>query len=468
MKFYDALTTSDSLTANGRETHSTSGSFVLDFFGAMGSSRGQDLSGLFLRAYGEDRDLALRCLQFLRDPRGGMGERDQFRNCLRALARVNPADATAIANKIPNVGRWDDMKALLGTEVQNHAVTMWGHALTVDADGLAAKWMPRKGEVFNLVRKYFDLKPKHLRKILVGLTNVVETKMCNREWSDIVYSKLPSRAQLIYRKAFARNDGQRYEDYLSALESGEAKVNSAVLFPHEILHSVATFGWYGEYSPSKLAEAQWKGLPDYLEGKGSILPIVDVSSSMDCNLHGSSATCMQVSIALGMYLAERCDAAFKDHFITFSDKPSLQKLVGSTLVERANNLKRADWAGSTNIDAAFRLILDQAVKHNVPQEAMPSKVLILSDMEFNGNYSRNTPVSAGLRSKFKAAGYTMPQVVFWNLHARPGNVPIKTHASGMALVSGYSPAIMKSILSGKSYEPLDLVREAVCIDKYDY
>ena len=47
---------------------------------------------------------------------------------------------------------------------------------------------------------------------------------------------------------------------------------------------------------------------------------------------------------------------------------------------------------NTDLQATFKLILDQAVKHNVPVSEMPTKVLILSDMEFDsaisGDYDR--------------------------------------------------------------------------------
>lgn len=466
--FYEALTTGDSFTDNGRATNSTSGSFIVDFFGAMGSSRGQDLSGLFARAFGESEELAVRCLLFLRDPRGGMGERAQFRNLVVELPE---AIAQRVIQKIPEIGRYDDLSVFVGTKLEEVAMEVWVSAITVERNGLAAKWAPRKGPVKEAMRKYLGVSPKVLRKLLVETTNVVENKMCARQWDEIEYDKLPSRAQMIYRKAFNRHDPEGYQEYLDKLEKGEAKINSAVLYPHEIVHSIKQVSWnLGTYTSSTLAEAQWKALPDYVKGM-KVLPMVDVSGSMGCGAgRGSYVTCMDVALALGLYCSDRSSEAFRDLMLTFSANPRLHKITGDTLADKLNGMCRADWDMNTDISAALSRVITHAERHDVPKEDMPEVLLILSDMEFDAasRYGTNDTISQEVTRRYADSKYDMPRIVFWNLNARPGNVPIKVRDSGMATVSGFSPAVMKAVLSNSRFDPLQLVKDTVCVPKYNY
>jgi hypothetical protein len=451
-KLFNAMTTSDSLTENGAITHSTSGSFVVDLFGAMGSMRGQDVIPLFVRAYAEDADLALRCIQFCRDVRGGMGEREHYRKVVSFLIHNDPDVAEKLIQKTPLIGRFDELKVFVGTKLEKQAMQFWLESI-ITRNQLAAKWAPRKGPVFNAMRRLLGVKPKTLRKLLVENTNVVETKMCKQEWDDIEYSKLPSRAQMIYKNAFAKHDNERYIDYLEGLENGTEKVNSATLYPHEVASK----------NVGALEEAQWKALPDYVED-GSFLPVVDTSYSMDqpaCKGY----TCMDISISLGLYLAKYNKSSFKDHFITFSERPTLQVLNGTNLATNKHLLKTCDWGYSTDLYSVFNLVLSSAKARNLDKEEMPDSILILSDMEFNEAIPGKTNFES-IKSLYKDSGYDLPRLVFWNLNAREGNVPIKVSDEGTMLVSGFSPAVMKSILKNEVKSPLDLVRASVCIDKY--
>lgn len=455
---FNAMTNGDARTANGAVTNSTSGSHLVDLFGRAGSSRGTDLTGLFHEALKEDEDLAIRMLMYVRDPRGGYGERKHFRQWLAHLVTILPEQVSKrVIQRVPEIGRFDDLIPVIekGGNLARYAIAVWIRAIAVNKNALAAKWMPRKGKIFNAVRRFMQVPPKTLRKLLVETTNVVETKMCEREWDKIEYDKLPSRAQLIYRKAFNRNDGTRYQEYLSDLEAGDSKVNSSVLYPYEVLVK----------SEGALQQAQWESLPDYVEG-GVFLPVIDVSGSMYCSTSVQGVTALDAAMSLGIYLAERNKSVFKDQFVTFSERPQMHSLVGRTLRERCNNLRTADWGMSTNIDSVFTQILSKAVEHNLSNDDLPDAVIILSDMEFN--YCGGRPVSEKVKARFEKYGYKVPKQVFWNLHSRAGNVPVKVDQHGTVLVSGLSGAVMKSVLSNKVLTPLDMLKETLLVPKYDY
>ena len=447
------------LTANGAETYASSLDACVDFFFLAGSSRGKDISAPFIKAMYQDKDVALRILQWMRDVRGGAGERKQFRDLLHLMITDDmPQEAVvAVIHKIPELGRWDDLHGLFGTKYEFQALHLILTALKA-GNALCAKWTPRKGVVFNTIRKLLKVTPKQLRKTLVNMSNTVEQKMCAKLWNEIEFGKLPSIASSRYSNAFARNS-VNYAEYKAGLESGEEKINAGAIFPHDIVTNVMR-------GQSDIADAQWKALPDYLEGTTeNILPVVDVSGSMCCPVGGeSNVTCMQAAISLGIYLAERNKGVFKDKFITFSESPAFQEIKGSNLKERVHNLERADWGFSTNLQEVFKTVLKVAVSNELHMREMPSTILILSDMEFNSAcHSTNLEV---IKARYERAGYTIPKLVFWNLRGRVGNSPARANEENTALVSGFSPAIMKSVLSGEDFTPRGIMLETVMVDRY--
>ena len=332
--------------------------------------------------------------------------------------------------------------------------------------------MPRQGEVAYKLRKAFSMTPKGWRKMLVSLSNTVEQKMCAKQWHEIEYGKLPSKAAAMYQNAFKRNDEARYNRYVEGLQKGTEKINAGAIFPHDVVLSA-------KRGNDKVATEQWKALPNYMEESGeNILPMIDVSGSMTCGINGggysANVTCMDVAIALGIYCSERMNGLFKGHYLSFSERPVLGKVQGTTLANRVRNVQGKHVGYSTNFQAGFDLILETAIQNNLKQEDLPTMVLVLSDMEFNqaeggmfGRRSEKTNFQV-LRKKFKQAGYEMPKMVFWNLNGREGNMPVTIHDSGTALVSGFSPAILKSILSAKTVTPVDIMLDTVMVDRYNF
>jgi len=334
----------------------------------------------------------------------------------------------------------------------------------------AAKWMPRKGKVASKLRNYLGFSPKQYRKTLV---NLIETAMCSGNWDAIEYGKIPSVAASRYQKAFWKNDESRYSEYVESLKKGEAKINAGAVYPYDIIKGMK----YGDVSVST---EQWKALPNYFEDADGelILPMVDTSGSMETPAGGNkTVTCMDVALSLGIYISERNLGPFENAFLTFSGSPELQYLTGD-LQSRLTQLRRAYWEMNTNLEAAFDLILQQGIKNNLKDSDMPTKILILSDMEFDsatgtggwGN-SNKTPWNPSahemIEEKFSKAGYNMPQIVFWNIQSRNGGIPVSFDTKGTALVSGFSPSIMKSLLGGTIESPIQIMDKTILDERYE-
>lgn len=459
--FMNAMKTNDALTENGAVTHSTSGQANVDFFFKVGALRGQDDKALkaYILGASENVDLATRILLYARDVRSGQGERSLFRTILKHLCQKNTELAARVLTKVPELGRWDDVHVAFGTALEGQAIAMILDALA-KGDSLCAKWTPRKGEVYTKLWKAAELTPKQLRKILVSLSNTVEQKMCARKWDEIEFGKLPSLASSRYQKAFGRRAPEAYGNYIKALQKGEAKINAGAVYPYDIIKNLRN-------GNATVANEQWKALPNYMEGSDElIIPVVDVSGSMQSPANRSDyngVSCKDVAISIGMYIAERNEGPFKNEFISFSSRPNFHKLTGATLRERYNNIDRSGEDMSTNLVGCFKTLLSRAKASGLSQSQMPTKLLIMSDMEFN-SCGCSTNFSA-ITKEYELAGYTMPTLVFWNIQARGDNVPVKAGQKGVALVSGCSPVVVKSVL-GKALTPEQVMLDTVMVERY--
>lgn len=457
-------------TANGMRARKTSASAVLDFFGKAGSSRGTALVKEFTAALTDNQDLAVRALLWTRDIRSGAGERKQFRDLLAKLEATDPTLAGRIMAKVPELGRWDDLFTYTDPINRRKAFEMIRDALTMK-NGLCAKWMPRKGPIAVELTKFLNLSPKQYRKLLVGLTQVVETQMCAKEWEAINFSHVPSVASARYQKAFGRNAGELYAAYLRELQKPEAernpkvKINASAVYPYDVVKSVVK-------GKAAIANEQWKALPNYV-GNARIMPMVDVSGSMGSIRYNHTGTVqpIDVAVSLGLYLSEKNTSDFKDMFLTFSGSPKLEVLKG-TLSQRVAQLEKARWQMNTNLHKAFEEILRVAVKGKVAQEDMPEMLLILSDMQFDRCTRFDDSAQEMIKRKYAEAGYAVPKIVFWNLSPYgKDSTPVRFDDKGVCHVSGFSPAIMKSVLSVEDLEdftPFSVMVKTLMNERYDY
>ena len=459
-------------TENGMRSLKSTLSAAVDLFGGL--TRGKNLTGAFEAAFRENPDVAMRIAQYARDVRGGQGERKIFRDFMLHLERTRPdilTDSNILKN-VAEIGRFDDLLIFNTHEVKAKAYAIIAKALS-EGNGLAAKWMPRKGATAVELRNFMELSPKQYRKLLVRLTNVVETKMCAREFDSINFSHVPSVAMSRYMTAFHKRAPEAFTAYKEALKRGDksVKVNASAVYPYDVVKMVRQhlYAYSRVKSDPTVANEMWKALPDYMNDV-AVLPMVDVSGSMETSVAGTQVTCMDVAISLGLYCAERTkNVAFKDLFLTFSSTPEFVKVSG-TLSDRVNTMARSEWGMSTNLHAAFDKILSVAVRNNVPEAEMPAVLLILSDMQFNACARFDDTAMQMIRRKYEAAGYTMPNIVFWNLNDRVGDKPVRFGENGVALVSGFSPAVMKSVLASDldKFTPESVMLKALMVDRYNW
>ena len=446
-------------TDNGMKTNDTSLNACVDLFFAIGSSRGKDITPLFERAYQEDRVVALRIVAWSRDVRGGAGERSTFRNILNFIEINHPQEMGMFINAGPAFGRWDDilvLKTLMGKKL---AFDLIKENLLTHHDGLCAKWMPRKGDLAVELRKHMGLTPKGYRKTLVTLTKVVETAMCSGDWDNINFSHVPSVAAARYQKAFGRHT-TKYAEYRAALVAKDpsVKINATAVYPYNVLQSI-------KMGDKDVAKAQWDSMPNYI-GDALVLPMCDVSGSMGSAVGGNqNLSCMDVCISLGLYLADKNTGPFKDMFLTFSEHSKIEVLRGDIL-SKYEQLRRVDWGMNTNLHNAFKEVLRVAETNKVAEKDMPKYVLIMSDMQFDHCAQYDDSAIEMIRKKYAASGYTLPNIIFWQLNAKGGNSPVTINDKGTALISGFSPAIMTSVLKAENVDPVSIMLTTVNNERY--
>ena len=488
----------ESTTENGATGYRTTGKHLLDLNFAVSSLRNaspDDIRSRFEKAFAENNIYGLKWLMMCRDAREGLGERRTPKIILRYLAKVEPNIAKALIPLIPEYGRFDDLYTFFGTKCEKDALAFIKQQFEEDQRNmrakrpvsLLAKWLASENassketkKNAKTIRNYLGLSARNYRKELTKMRKylkVVEVDMSAKNWSEINYESVPSKANLIYKNAFLRNDEERRRAYLEALSKGEAKINSSVNFPHDIVHKYVGGAWYARDIPvDATLEELWKALPDMVKEEGNTLVVRDGSGSMTVRVdNNSSVNALEVSTALAIYFSERSSGEFKDKFITFSSRPSLIDLSGcKNLAAKIRRCYQEDDCSNTNIEATFDLILATAVRNHMKQEDMPKTVLIISDMEFDSatyNYSDyvrrnvNEKLFTTIEKKFKKAGYKLPRLAFWNVNSRTGTIPVKENELGVALVSGFSVNVCKMVLSGE-LDPYKCLIEQLDTERY--
>lgn len=485
-------------TEKGDVTHKTSKSDVLDMFALGGSYRNRednDVILLFKNAYEENPELALKCLFYLRDIRGGQGERRFFRVAFKWLCEKHIESAKKNLINISEYGRWDDLiYVAVNTPLQNEAFAIIKHQLALDVNcktpSLLAKWLPSQNASNNetkklghIMAKYLGISNKQYRKTLSTLRErikVLEKLMSANRWNEIEFDKIPSKAGLIYKNAFARRDilAKKYEAFA---KDKTTKVNAEALYPQEIAERIFNSCGYGGWSKRTvlsetdrlMLQKYWDNLKDFYNGREENgIAIVDVSGSM-------TGTPMNAAVSLGAYIAEKAHGPFANHFITFSNHPQLVRFKGVDIVDKFIRCSNADWSGTTNLKAVFDLLLKTAINQDTRVEDMPTRLYIFSDMEFDScvsfdNYdswgyyrmTSESSIKTGLESikeEWARKGYKLPQVIFWNLNARNNNIP--AIGEGFSYVSGFSASMIDCILTGK--DGYDLMLEKLMSKRYE-
>lgn len=471
-------------TENGAVSNFSTGNDCLDLFATIGALRReseQEIITRFMRAYSETPDLAMKILFFSRDIRGGLGERRVFRVLLRWLAENEKKSLLRNLQYVAEYGRWDDILVLLDTPCRTEAIAMLKEQFAADLsaldDGgnvsLLGKWLPSVNasngdtvKTAKLLARAFGLSERDYRKTLVRLReriHILENNLRERDYS-FDYSAQPSKAMFKYRRAFMRNDGERYSAFLKKVESGEAKLNAGTLMPYELIAPYLS-PYYGagrlNEEEKRALNTTWAALGDFATDENA-LAVVDTSGSM----YSGSPLPAAVALSLGLYFAERAKGPYRNHFIEFSARPQLIEIKGETFADRLRYISSFNEIANTNLEAVFNLILNAAVRNHLPQSELPAKLYIISDMEFDrcvANASLTNFENA--KRRYEIAGYRLPQIVFWNVASRNRQQPVTVNDRGVALVSGCSPRIFSMALEGE-LDPLRYMMSVIGSELY--
>ena len=484
------------LTENNAPAYSSTLNKVLDMFafGAAYRNRSdEDMIALFECALDENKELAMKCLFWIRDVRGA-GERHFFRVCMKWLAETYPDWAREVMIHIPDFGRFDDLYCFVDTPLQQEALSLIGKQLNVDVDAtfpsLCAKWAKscnasseetrRLGRLTaNTMNLTYHQYQKMLAKIRNRL-NVIERLMSDGRWDEIEFEKVPSNAGLRYSHCFSTRE-QLKERYAEFITDNKTKVNSAVLYPYDCAVKAFNVGHmpYGS-TEREAVNKYWENLPDYIgdNDASNFMCVCDTSGSMTWG--NSNPKPIDVATSLAMYFAERANGPFHNHYISFASRPQLIEIVGRDFVEKINRIRKTNLCDNTNLEAVFSLLLSVA-KRGVPAEDFVKKLFIISDMEIDqatneigycgSFYDRGPESYNGFKSLLermrdnweRQTDIPFPQLYYWNVNAR--NNTVLDLGKDVSYISGASPAILKQVLSGKT--GWELCLETLLSDRYE-
>lgn len=471
-------TANKTYTENGAVTHRTSGKDCLDLFAAIGALRhadDQNICSRFLKAYAENPDLAMKILFYARDVRGGLGERRVFRSILAWLASNEKSSVVRNLPYIAEYGRWDDVLVLLKTPCRKEALALLKEQFREDLAALEAggdisllgKWLPSVNAsnqetvvMAKMIAKSFGLSDRDYRKALTGLRariRIIENNLREKDYT-FDYSKQPSKAMFKYRKAFLRNDGERYAAFMDRVDRGEAKLHTGTLMPYELVERA----YDCSEEERRSLDVTWRTLEDFTTDENALVA-ADGSGSM---YWGSKPMPAAVAQSLAIYFAEHNKGKFHNHFLTFSMTPQLVEIKGEDFVEKVRYCRTFDECANTNLEAVFDLILQAAAENHVPQAEMPAKLYIISDMEFDHCVKNSSMTNfENAKASYAAAGYILPDLVFWNVDSRHEQQPVKENDRGVALVSGNSPRIFSMVMDGE-LNPYDFMLSVIDTERY--
>lgn len=488
-----------SITENGAVGYRTTGHALLDLNYQVSSLRNADpvvIERLFEDAFHENPAYAMKWLFYVRDVRGGLGERRLFRICYRKLADLDIDLFRVNLTNIAEYGRYDDLIQLLGI---NPTIDDWifkiiETQLALDLErmksnkpiSLLAKWLPSENtsskktkETARFIRTGLGLSSRDYRRILSILRKhigVLERKLCANEWENVDYERVPSLANLKYRNAFMRHDSERRTAYLESLSEGKARMNMKVANPVDVVSKYISSGMFRHsVKPyDKTLELAWDNLKDV--NVSDTLVVADGSGSMFTKVN-KTTTALDVANALAIYTSEHNHGIYKNKYITFSSEPQFVEFKSNdSLQHKLEIALKHNECSNTDIEKVFRLILFVAVQNDIPQDEMIKNILIISDMEFDkaqtlswgsGHPNPLTPrLFDHIKELYKNKGYQLPRLVFWNVNSRTKTIPIIENELGVTLVSGFSQNVLQMVMSNK-YDPYEVLIEQITSSRYD-
>lgn len=495
-------------TENGATGYSTTGKILVDLNFCIPSNHNNTdrYISKFCETLNEDMVTTVKWLFYLRDIREGLGERDSFINLFLTFYHHNQEAALKVLPLIPVYGRWKDLIDLLSNTTDDMAISKEIYSIITKqikedcinmkegkSVSLLAKWMPsinasKKSRLMALrISKKMGLYSMAYRKMLSTLRSyidVTEVKTCGNKWNEIDYNKVSSNANARYLKAFLKHDTNRRQKYLDDLASPSltgAVMHASNLYPYEVYAKYNKDNFYicdyKKATPDQGIEALWENLKD-IPTMGNTMVVCDGSGSMMKKIGVTNIMAIDVSRSLSIFFSERNTGEYKDKIIEFSEKPRYIDLSNcKTLADKYNTMNRFDDCSNTNLECVFDLLLQTAITNKIPQDDIPKRILIVSDMEFDraceytSMYDHNYVMSKyqslfdSIKGRWTSAGYKMPNIVFWNVNSRTQTVPVTSNEAGITLVSGFSANNAKMILSGEM-NPWNALKSVLDSDRY--
>lgn len=468
MSFLEELQkeTNKTYTENGAVTNKSSLNHCLDFFALAASMRNskEDAIKLFEKAFFEDKQTAIRILFWIRDVRGGQGEREIFKSCFNKLHDLDFDTYEKVLEYVPEYGRWDDIvnskesPKVYCDKLVYIIKSQLNKDLLSDTPSLLAKWLPSENASSKVTRENainlassLNMTPKQYRKTLSKLRkkiHLLEQDMSSNNWNEIKYDKIPSQAFRKHISAFNRHDKDRFEQFLDDVHQNKKKLNTSTITTEEVFNTIS--------KDVKASNVIWESLENVVPEDLNAIVVADVSGSM-------SGRPMKICTSLALYFAERNKGEFANKFITFSEHPELVEVLGDTLEQKLRNIECADWENNTNLEAVFNLLLKAA--KNSRKEEIPRVIYIISDMEFDYCVDNsNDTVFENARKQWNESGLELPTVVFWNVSARNIQTTATKFDKNVSLISGSNQSSFKLAFENKT--PVELMNETVNSERY--
>lgn len=482
-QFVNTIGSHDAQTWNGAVTHSTSGSYILDYFSKCGTYAGRsqdEVNGDMEKMFAEDEVLALKVLSYMRmvtrqvkidgeNPtekvQKGQGRKDEFIKALNWMREYRSDLYDKYVVFVPELGSWKDMWYDNG-DVSHYApeditFNMISYYL-MEADGnmnadLIAKYLPqyrtnrktdrqvRRNEWAKNLATYLELpsdkwmRPyKKLKSNPSYTAHSFQRVMSAKDWDNLDFNKIPGKA--LYKMlngSFIEKHGlqDRFQNWLEKKES--------VPFTGYV-YELAKFA-KGSFSQRALADKQFQTLLNKA-GKlsGNILCALDTSYSMSCQV-APNLTAIDVCLSLGIFFSKMNTGEFADHVVMFDSKSSWLKLAGTFSQRMRQIMGTATAWGSTNFQSVVDLIVDKRRRNpHIPVEDYPETILVVSDMQFNPS-GRDTNYETAVR-KFESVGLPVPNMVWWFVNPYAKDVPVRMNDKGNTLISGFDPSVLSVIL----------------------
>lgn len=495
-----------STTTNGAVVLKTSGSNIVDLFMLLNRNIDKKLFNSYMKKCWKEDPLRTIAIIFnARDRNKGKKEKKLGNDGMLWLRKYKPETYKLnILNYINKYGRWKDLLYLTFYSYNmkipiNYELKIMAEQLKTDINNLnnnkkislCAKWAPSQNDrldkkrqiTYRLANILFPddkkCREKYRKQYLAPLRKhlkLVESFMCSNRWNEIKYEAVPGVASNRLKKAFMKHDEERYKKFIEDVKSGNKKINTTGLLPHELVKyyldlkekTSYRYNWFSsdedidenpnkeKYEINETIEVMWNKLVEDVKSTGNLeglIPVSDISGSMYCN----NNIPILVSISLGLLISQCNTGVFNNKIITFSSKPEIFEVKGDTLFDRFNSILKMDAGFDTNFEAVSDLLLSVAKMYRIPQENMIKKIVVLSDMQFNvASTSKDSTIETlhdYICNKYTTENYIPPDFIYWNLSSYDKSFPIESTKDGTAIISGFSEQLLKAFMKYDKITP---------------